>query len=529
MDAPVSRDLLEQPVGIGGLELREHAVVEDLVNDRVLAAQLFEHGGIRAPAGLGLFPGREHELVKQHVAELLRRLDIERLARAGPNALLQLLDGAREALAEIIQRLAVHEKARVLHARQHRAQRQLDIRIERQHAERVHLFPQHRLQRPDGLRIRRFPAEIRLRETREIIVPGRGVEQIGRQRRVKHEPVRRQALGEQRAHEVFDVVPRFMHAVRKQQTQECVVIIAELRPRERIARLAVAERERVEPFGREHRDIRRRRDRLLERVQRGAVRHVDGRQQRQRISRRGRAVSRLQPPLFRELQKAQPPEPVIELGAVVPIPDGGFGREINGRVRADGGEVERQLRALAPFREFFAHAGLDVQRVEIAVNIRHRAEAHEQILRRLFADAGHAGDVVRAVAHERLEVDHVDGVEAVLLPEGLRGHILGGGLAHAGGHQLHLGAVGDQLQAVLVAGDDDAVPPRRLAFAADGADEVVGLVPRQLIAGHGHGRKHLLHHRQLHGQLRGHGLALGLVFRVRPVAEGWLPAVKGDA
>ena len=154
----------------------------------------------------------------------------------------------------------------MLHARQHRAQRQLDVRIERQHAERVHLFPQHRLQRPDGLRIRRFPAEIRLRETREIIVPGRGVEQIGRQRRVKHEPVRRQALGEQRAHEVFDVVPRFMHAVRKQQTQECVVIIAELRPRERIARLAVAERERVEPFWREHRDIRCRRDRLLERV-----------------------------------------------------------------------------------------------------------------------------------------------------------------------------------------------------------------------------------------------------------------------
>lgn len=144
-----------------------------------------------------------------------------------------------------------------------------------------------------------------------------------------------------------------MHAVRKQQTQECIVIIAELRPRERIARLAVAERERVEPFWREHRDIRCRRDRLLERVQRGAVRHVDGRQGRQRIFRRGRAVSRLQPH-FSESFKAQPPEPVIELGAVVPIPDGGFGREINGRVRADGGKVERQLRALAPFREFCA-------------------------------------------------------------------------------------------------------------------------------------------------------------------------------
>lgn len=249
VDAPVGRDLLEQPVCIGGLELREHAVVEDLVDDRVLAAQLFEHGGIRAPAGLGLFSGREHELIKQHMAELLRRLDVERLARAGPDALLQLLDGACEALAEIIQRLAVHEKARVLHARQHRAQRQLNVRIKRQHAERVHLFPQHRLQRPDGLHIRRFPAEVRLRKTRQVVASGRGIEQVGRQRRVKHKSVRRQALGEQRAHEVFDVVPRFVHAVRKQQTQERVVIIAELRPRERIARPAVTERERIEPVG----------------------------------------------------------------------------------------------------------------------------------------------------------------------------------------------------------------------------------------------------------------------------------------
>jgi hypothetical protein len=196
------------------------------------------------------------------VAKLLRRLDVERLARAGPDALLELLNGAREALAEIVERLTVDEKTRVLHARQHRTQRQLDVRIERQHAERVHFLPQRRLQRPDGLCIRCFPAEIRLREAREIIVPGRGVKQVGRQRRVEHEPVRRQALGEQCAHKVFDVVARFVHAARKQQAQECVVIIAELRPRERIARLTVAERERVEPVGREHRNIRRRRDRL---------------------------------------------------------------------------------------------------------------------------------------------------------------------------------------------------------------------------------------------------------------------------
>lgn len=169
-----------------------------------------------------VFSRPEHKLVKQHVAELLRRLDVERLARERPDALLELLDGAHEALAEIIQRLAVDEKTRVLHARQHRTQRQLDVRIERQHAERVHLFPQHRLQRPDGLRVRRFPAEICLREAREIIVPGRGVKQVGRQRRVEHEPVRRQALGEQRAHEVFDVMPRFVHAARNSRRRNAL-------------------------------------------------------------------------------------------------------------------------------------------------------------------------------------------------------------------------------------------------------------------------------------------------------------------
>lgn len=96
---------------------------------------------------------------------------------------------------------------------------------------------------------------------------------------------------------------RFAHTVGKQQTQKCIVIIAELRPRERIARLTVAERERVEPVGREHRNIRRRRDRLLECVQRGAVRHVNAWQLRNRMLRRGRTIPRLQAPLSESFKK----------------------------------------------------------------------------------------------------------------------------------------------------------------------------------------------------------------------------------
>ena len=466
VDAPVGRDLLEQPVGIGGLELRERAVIEDLLDDRVLAAQLVEHGGIRAPAGLGLFPGRKHEPLEENSAELLRRLDVERLARERPDALLELLDAAREALAEVVQRLAVDQKARLLHARQHRTQRQLNVRKERQHSLRVHFLLQHRLQRPDGLHVRQLLAKIRLREPRQVVASGRGVEQVGRQRRVEHEAVRRQSLVEQRAHEVFDVVPRLAHARGKQQAQKCVVAVAELRPRERIARLAVAERERVEPVGCKHCDTGRRRDRLLERVQRGAVRHVHGRQRARRCA---RAVRRLQAPLFRQRREVKPPEPVVQLRLIVVIPDGRLERKVDRRVRADGGEVERELRALAPLGKLSAHAGLDVQRIEVAVNVRHRAEAHEQILRRLFADAGYAGDVVGAVAHERLEVDHPDGIKAVFFTKALGRVFDRIRLPHAGLDVKDMGAVCNELQAVLVAGDDVARPAGALAAARDRA------------------------------------------------------------
>ena len=147
----------------------------------------------------------------------------------------------------------------------------------------------------------------------------------------------------------------------------------------------------------------------------------------------------------------------------------------------------------------------------------------------LFPDARHARDVVGAIAHQSLQVDHMDGREAVGLLKCLRRHVLGGGLAHAGGHQLHLGVVGDELEAVLVAGDDDAVPARRLAFAADGTDKVVGLVPRQLIPGDAHGRQHLLQRQHLHRQFLRHSLALGLVGRIGLMPERRLPPVEGDA
>ena len=46
-----------------------------------------------------------------------------------------------------------------------------------------------------------------------------------------------------------------------------------------------------------------------------------------------------------------------------------------------------------------------------------RAVVQQQLRRRLRADARNAGNIVRAVAHKRLEVDQMDGIEAVFLAE----------------------------------------------------------------------------------------------------------------
>ena len=146
-----------------------------------------------------------------------------------------------------------------------------------------------------------------------------------------------------------------------------------------------------------------------------------------------------------------------------------------------------------------------------------------------LAHARHAGDIVGGIAHQGLEIDHVNRVEAVLLAERSGRHVLGGGLSHAGGYQFDLGMVGNELQAVLIAGHHHTLPALRLALAGDGTDQVVRLITCHLIAGDVHGVQHLFQHRHLHRQLFRHPLALGLVVLVCLMAEGGLAPVKGDA
>ena len=151
----------------------------------MLAPEFLQHVGVGAPAGLGLFPGRQPQLVKEDLAELLRGLDVELPPRVPPDALLQAGDVLVEALAEVIERFAVYQKARVLHVGKHTAERQLRRFIEREHFPLFHLLLQRRLRR---------------------VVAAGGVEQIARERRIKPKAAEGEPLREQQAHQLLDVV-----------------------------------------------------------------------------------------------------------------------------------------------------------------------------------------------------------------------------------------------------------------------------------------------------------------------------------
>ena len=149
-DAAVGVDDLQKPVGVGAFQFRQHPVVEDFVDDRVLVPQLFQHVGVGAPTGFRFLPGGQHQLFKQYRPELLRGVDVELLARLFPDALLQRVDGVHHARAEFGQRGFIYKESLVLHLRQHRAEGQFNVIKQFFHAEREQLVLHGVVQRGNG-------------------------------------------------------------------------------------------------------------------------------------------------------------------------------------------------------------------------------------------------------------------------------------------------------------------------------------------------------------------------------------------
>ncbi len=120
-------DQLGQRVEVGVLELRQLAPALDLLDDRMLVADLRQHPGVGREAGLAAPLLRQPQLLEQHRRELLRRADRELVPGEVPDLVLKLVGPAGDPRRHLLDALRVDEDPGALHRRQHLDQRHLDV------------------------------------------------------------------------------------------------------------------------------------------------------------------------------------------------------------------------------------------------------------------------------------------------------------------------------------------------------------------------------------------------------------------
>ena len=225
VNAAVVRDLLDEAVGVRALELGHGTEIEDGVDDRVLATELFQHVRVRGVAAFRLLARRQAELVKEDLPELLGGVDVEFLPGIAEDRLLRSLDPALEHIAEGDERHLIRLDARSLHFSEHAAERQLDLVIELLHAVLRELFRQSFIERADGRGLRQAGADARgvfsdllavravdgkaqvlLHDAVQVVAAARRVKIIGGQRGVEDEALRRVSLFQQTAHQRLAVM-----------------------------------------------------------------------------------------------------------------------------------------------------------------------------------------------------------------------------------------------------------------------------------------------------------------------------------
>ena len=225
VNAPVVRDLLDKPVGIRAFELCHGTVIENRLNDWVLALELFEHIRVCRIAALRLLACGQSQLVKQDLTKLLRGIDIEFAPGEIENGLLGRFNAALQHISKRDQGHLVSLDARIFHLGQYPAERQLDLIIELFHAVLRKLFRQRLIQCRDRRRLRKpiahpcslfadlvlvRAADLKAEQMRDhavkVVASLCRVEIVGGQRSIENEALRWVSKLQQAAHERLTVV-----------------------------------------------------------------------------------------------------------------------------------------------------------------------------------------------------------------------------------------------------------------------------------------------------------------------------------
>ena len=561
VDAAVARHERGERVEVGALDLGSLAVVQDLGHDSVLVRQVAEDlrvGGVEAALGALEAEGGKPEHVEEHVGELLRGVDVEVLPGGG----VDLLDHALDLRVEL-GRLGgedarVHAEAHALHLGEHRQKGHLHVAEEPRGAVALHALGErrheqaraHRVERRLGELVARGGkglGEVRLGELRGPEGAAIGVEQVGGHGDVEDAGGVDLAGGEElglggvgggeRVDERLDVAGG--HAPLAQEpcerpvghvaleTEEPLAVVGPQDVREAEERpvdAVVVERhaDPAVPHGRVER-----RERVVG-DERGGQLHAGGgglASLAQRLARGGDGVLAGKPDEARgHAREAERRERAGDLGRV----EGGEARvgevELDRRVGADRGHAAAHQRVVDVGAQVLPHLALDLVRVRD--DLVEAAVLHDEGGRLLGADARHAGDVVRGVALEAVEVGHELGRDAVV--EVLhRGGVHYHHVRHAllGGDDLHV--VRGELVHVAVPGEEEHGVARRLAAARQRAEDVVALPALELGDRHVERAEELLHHGELLVKRRVHRRPLGLVLGKHLHADARLALVEG--
>ena len=198
-------------------------------------------------------------------------------------------------------------------------------------------------------------------------------------------------------------------------------------------------------------------------------------------------------------------------------------RHRNRRVRLDARQLPREFHLLAIFHQG-RPLGLAGNLLEVIVEPLQRAELLQQHRGGFRPDAGHAGNVVNLIPHQRHEVDHPVRRHAVALLHGLLIHdepvvVVWVVDFHPRPHQLqHILVARHQKHLHLGAGNP----------APNGRQEILRLIALPLEDRDAQRPQQLLDDGQLRDERVRHGFALDLVALEPLVAERGLPRIEGD-
>ena len=149
----------------------------------------------------------------------------------------------------------------------------------------------------------------------------------------------------------------------------------------------------------------------------------------------------------------------------------------------------------------------------------------DELRRRLFSDAGNAGNIVGRITHEGLHVDDLGRRVAVFRRHDVRRN--GQHIRNTLFRQMDRDVFIDELQRVAVSRHDVDVKILRFHLPGNGADNVVAFIAFQLQDMNAQAFQYFPYQGELGPQIVGRRLARRLIAVVQVVSEGMLVLVKG--